>query len=474
MQIAGEIHGFDGEAVMGPKRFRRSARFSQLAIAAAREAVADAGLDTAAEADQIGVVVNAAVAGGPEIERNVRALIERGPRDLSPYFVPSTILNMAACEVAIDLGVHGPVNASALACASGTAALLEARRLIVGGEADVVIAGGTDAGISRSMFAGLALMGPLSERNDAPEEASRPFDADRDGFVFGEGAVVLVVESAEHAAARGATAYGTVAGGALTSDAFHISAPEPSGVHAARAIELALRNAGVAPEELDYICAHGTATKANDASETRAIRMALGKRADDVPASSPKSMVGHLIGAAGRAVGDGLPARHPRRGPAPHHQPAHARPRVRPRLRAADRAPGAGPHRRGQRLRLRRPELRDRDARARRGLSRGYSACAKATAAPIRSVVGGWRGQQPRHPPRRVEVGHVLQRDRPLEGDEGIGGARQLEGEVVGAALHRPRQAVADEADRPGDRASPPAPPRAGRRGSRARARAPS
>jgi 3-oxoacyl-[acyl-carrier-protein] synthase II len=299
VRIAGEIHGFDAEALLGPKRFRRSARFSQLAIAAAREAVADAGLDTAAEADQIGVVVNAAVGGEPETERNVRALVERGPRDVSPYFVPSTILNMAACEVAIDLGVHGPVNASALACASGTAALLEARRLIASGEADVVIAGGTDAGISRSMIAGLAVMGPLSERNDAPEEASRPFDADRDGFVFGEGAVVLVVESAEHAQARGARAYGTVAGGALTSDAFHISAPEPSGVHAARAIELALRNAGVTPEELDYICAHGTATKANDASETRAIRMALGARADDVPASSPKSMVGHLIGAAG-------------------------------------------------------------------------------------------------------------------------------------------------------------------------------
>jgi len=299
VRIAGEVHGFDGEAVLGPKRFRRSARFSQLAVSAAREAVADAGLDTAAESDRTGVVVNAAVAGGPETERNVRALIERGPRDLSPYFVPSTILNMAACEVAIDLGVHGPVNASALACASGTAALLEARRLILGGEADVVIAGGTDAGISRSMFAGLALMGPLSERNDAPEEASRPFDADRDGFVFGEGAVVLVVESAEHARARGADVYGAVAGGALTSDAFHISAPEPSGVHAARAIELALRNSGLAPAELDYICAHGTGTKANDASETRAIRMALGDAADGVPVSSPKSMVGHLIGAAG-------------------------------------------------------------------------------------------------------------------------------------------------------------------------------
>ncbi len=299
VQIAGEVRGFDAETLLGPKRTRRSARFSQLAVAAAREAVADAGYDAAAEADRTGVIVNAAVGGGPETERNVRALLEGGPRELSPYFVPSTILNMAACEVAIDLGAHGPVNASALACASGTAALLEARRLILGGEADVVIAGGTDAGIAKAMFAGLSLMGPLSERNDAPEEASRPFDADRDGFVFGEGAVVMVVESAGHASARSATAYGTIAGGALTSDAFHISAPEPSGAHAARAIELALRNADVTPAELHYICAHGTGTRANDASETRAIRIALGDAADDVPASSPKSMVGHLIGAAG-------------------------------------------------------------------------------------------------------------------------------------------------------------------------------
>ena len=299
VRIAGEVRGFDAEALLGAKRFRRSARFSQLAVAAAREAVADAALDTTVTADRTGVVVNAAVAGGPETERNIRTLVERGPRELSPYFVPSTILNMAACEVAIDLGIHGPVNASALACASGTAAVLEARRLILSGEADVVIAGGTDAGIAKGMFAGLALMGPLSERNDAPERASRPFDADRDGFVFGEGAVVLVVESAEHARERGATSYGTVAGGALTSDAFHISAPEPSGVHAARAIELALSSAGVSPGELDYICAHGTGTRANDAAETRAIRMALGADADGVPASSPKSMVGHLIGAAG-------------------------------------------------------------------------------------------------------------------------------------------------------------------------------
>jgi 3-oxoacyl-[acyl-carrier-protein] synthase II len=299
VQIAGEIHGFDAEATLGPKRARRSARFSQLATVAAREAVADADLEIGPIADRTAVLINSAVAGWPESDRNQRLLLEQGPSHVSPYYVPSTILNMAACEVAIDLGVHGPVNASALACASGTAALLEARRLLATGEADVVIAGGTDAGITRSMVAGLSVMGPLSQRNDDPARASRPFDADRDGFVFGEGAVVFVVESAQRATARGARCYGAIAGGALTSDAFHMSAPEPTGTYAARAIAGALRDAGVAAGELDYICAHGTATKANDAAETEAIRTALGEHADRVPASSPKSMVGHLIGAAG-------------------------------------------------------------------------------------------------------------------------------------------------------------------------------
>jgi 3-oxoacyl-[acyl-carrier-protein] synthase II len=299
VQIAGEIHGFDAEATLGPKRARRSARFSQLATVAAREAVADAGLEIAPVADRTAVLINSAVAGWPESDRNQRLLLQQGPSHVSPYYVPSTILNMAACEVAIDLGVHGPVNASALACASGTAALLEARRLLATGEADVVIAGGTDAGITRSMVAGLSVMGPLSQRNDDPVRASRPFDADRDGFVFGEGAVVFVVESGERAAARGARCYGAIAGGALTSDAFHMSAPEPTGTYAARAIAGALRDAAIAPDELDYICAHGTATKANDAAETKAIRIALGEHADRVPASSPKSMVGHQIGAAG-------------------------------------------------------------------------------------------------------------------------------------------------------------------------------
>jgi 3-oxoacyl-[acyl-carrier-protein] synthase II len=299
VRIGGEIHGFDAERELGAKRARRSARFSQLAVVAARQAVADAGLDPGANPDRVGVLVNSAVGGLPETERNILAMSAHGLREVSPYWVPSMISNMPACEVAIDCGAHGPVSASVLACASGTYALLEARRLILAGEADVVIAGGTDSGLTPTMLGGLAKMGPLSERNDEPEAASRPFDADRDGFVFGEGAVIMVVESAEHAAARGARSYGSVAGGALTSDAFHISAPEPSGVHAGRALALALERAGAQPGELDYICAHGTGTRANDASETKAIRIALGADADRVPASSPKSMVGHLIGAAG-------------------------------------------------------------------------------------------------------------------------------------------------------------------------------
>ncbi len=299
VRIAGEVQGFDADQLMGTKRARRSARFTQLAVLAAREAVADADLGVETARERTGVVVNTAVAGVPETQANVEALIAKGPRAVSAYYVPSTIPNMAACEVAIDLGLNGPVSASALACASGNAALLEARRLILAGEADVVIAGGTDAGVCAAMFAGLATMGPLSERNDEPERASRPFDADRDGFVFGEGAVLLVVESAAHASGRGARSYGSVAGGALTSDAFHISAPEPSGAEAARAIRLALQRTDTSPEEVDYICAHGTGTRANDAVETRAIRSALGAAADAVAVSSPKSMVGHLIAAAG-------------------------------------------------------------------------------------------------------------------------------------------------------------------------------
>jgi 3-oxoacyl-[acyl-carrier-protein] synthase II len=304
-RIAAEVKDFDAEALLGTKRTRRSARFSQLAIVAAREAFADAGLrpgpgvEQIADHERIGVVVNTAVSAIPETELNVTGLAHEGLRGVSPYYVPSMIPNMPACEVAIELGLHGPVTASALACASGNAALLEARRLILGGEADVVVAGGTDAGISPVMFAGLSNMGALSANNDDPEGASRPFSADRDGFVYGEGAVLFVVESAEHARNRGARTYARLAGGALTTDAFHISHPDPTGRQPRQAMRLALERTGTDPSEVDYICAHGTATRINDAVETSAIRDVYGAAADDLLVSSPKSMVGHMIGAAG-------------------------------------------------------------------------------------------------------------------------------------------------------------------------------
>lgn len=302
VRIAGEVRGFDAGQVMTYKAVRRSARFSQLAVAAAREAVDDAGVNLAngsVDPARCAAVVNTAVAGVPETQHNVERLLSGGPRTVSPYFVSSVIPNMAACEVAIALGLRGPVTAGALACASGNAALLDAQRLLLSGEADLVVAGGSDAGIAPVMLAGLSNMGPLSRRNVEPQLASRPFDRNRDGFVFGEGAVCMVLERDDHARARGATAYARLAGGALTSDAFHVTAPEPTGAQATAAIRLTLERSGLAPADVDYICAHGTSTKANDRTEARAIRAAFGTSADDVAVSSLKSMVGHLIGAAG-------------------------------------------------------------------------------------------------------------------------------------------------------------------------------
>ncbi|MEV6843156.1 beta-ketoacyl-ACP synthase II [Actinoplanes sp. NPDC051411] len=314
-KFAAEVKGFDPATVLEGKRLRRSARFTQFAISAAREAIADAGLAATADAggavpspppeggtgvtldpDRTGVVINAGVAGFDTIEAASLILHERRP---GPYFVASSLTNMPACEVAIDLGVHGPVTASALACASGNYALVEAARLIRSGEADVVVCGGTDAGVTESLMSGLSVMGALSKRNDDPAAASRPFDADRDGFLFGEGSVIMVLESRSHAERRNARVYAVMAGGALTSDAFHVSAPSPEGTHATRAITRALANAGVDPSEIDYICAHGTSTKANDRTETMAIHHAYGESAANIAVSSPKSMAGHLIGAAG-------------------------------------------------------------------------------------------------------------------------------------------------------------------------------
>lgn len=297
--IAAEVKGFDPSALLPVKRLNRSSRCTQLAIAAAREAVADAGLGSTLEGTEAAVVINCAVAGFPEVEEAVHVLEGRGARYVSPSFVASSLTNMAACEVAIDLGVHGWVNASALACASGTHALLEARRILLEGDADVVVAGGADAAITPVMFAGLSSMRGLSRNNDCPQEASRPFDAGRDGFVFGEGAVVFTLERLSSARARGARVYAEVSGGAMTADAFHIVAPDPGGTFAARAITKTLDTAQLDASGVELVCAHGTSTRANDKTETAAIHQAFGAHAPALAVTAPKSMAGHLIGAAG-------------------------------------------------------------------------------------------------------------------------------------------------------------------------------
>jgi 3-oxoacyl-[acyl-carrier-protein] synthase II len=302
-RIAAEVKDFQPTDRMTFKALKRSSRSSQMAVTAAHEALADAGLPPSLEECEAAVFINSAVSGFGEIQGATQTLATEGLRRISPNFVAASLTNMAACEVAISLGVHGPVNASALACASGAYALLEARRALLAGDADYVVAGGVDASITSVMFGGLSAMRALSTSNEAPAEASRPFDADRNGFVFGEGAVVFVLERLDQAFARGARVYAEVKGGALTSDAFHTVAPEPGGRYAAEAIRRGLQNARLDPSDVDYICAHGTSTKANDRTETAAIRAALGTAADSVAVSAPKSMTGHLIGAAGALAG---------------------------------------------------------------------------------------------------------------------------------------------------------------------------
>jgi 3-oxoacyl-[acyl-carrier-protein] synthase II len=300
VQIAAEIKGFEPRDFMDFKQARRMSRFSQIAVAAAAQAIESARLvidDT--NRDDIAVVVNTGGGGIGDVAAGERVYLEQGPTRVSPFMVPMLSPSMAACQISIQNGLRGPVVTSVAACASGVQAFVEAQRMIEHGDAEVVITGGTESAILPVAFAALANMGALSKRNDAPEQASRPFDADRDGFVFGEAAGVLVIEAAEHAERRGASIVAEVAGGGLTGDAFHISAPEPSGEGAARAMRKALRDAGMEPEEVDYVVAHGTSTPLNDATETKAIRAAFGTHADKLAVSSNKSMIGHTLGAAG-------------------------------------------------------------------------------------------------------------------------------------------------------------------------------
>ncbi|MGZ8562000.1 MAG: beta-ketoacyl-ACP synthase II [Candidatus Limnocylindria bacterium] len=300
VQIAAEVKGFDPATWMDFKQARRMSRFSQFAVAAAAQAIEDAKLEISdANRDEIGVIVNTGGGGIGDIAIGERVFLEQGGKRVSPFMVPMLSPSMAACQISIQNKLRGPVIASVAACASGVQALIDAQRLIQHGDVDVVIAGGTESAILPVAFAALANMGALSKRNDDPTGASRPFDANRDGFVFGEGAAALLVESAEHAERRGARIIAEVAGGAMTGDAFHISAPDPTGDGATRAMVRALRDAGVAPEEVDYIVAHGTSTPLNDATETKAIHGAFGAHAARLAVSSNKSMIGHTLGAAG-------------------------------------------------------------------------------------------------------------------------------------------------------------------------------
>jgi 3-oxoacyl-[acyl-carrier-protein] synthase II len=300
VRIAGEVAGFEPSAYMPAKEARRMERFAQFAVAVCRMALEDAGLEmTPAKSYATGVVMNTGGGGMNQVAMEEHTLMEKGPDRVTPFFVPLMAPNMASSQPSIQLGIRGPVITSVAACAAGTMAMVEALRLIRYGDADVVIAGGTESALLPLAFASLHNMHALSVRNDEPTRASRPFDRDRDGFVFGEGAAALVVESEEHARARDARILCELAGGAITGDAYHITAPLPSGEGAVVAMRRALQDACMGPDELEYICAHGTATPLNDAAETAAIKSAFGQRAYRIPISSNKSMIGHLLGAAG-------------------------------------------------------------------------------------------------------------------------------------------------------------------------------
>jgi 3-oxoacyl-[acyl-carrier-protein] synthase II len=301
VQIAAEVKELDVKERLGPKRVRRTDRFTQLALIAAGEAVTDAGLDF--EDDDRGqnaaVVLGTAVGGISTLLNGAYALHEQGERRVSALMIPMMMSNAAAGEIAIDYGLHGLTLSPVSACASGTHAIGEAARLVRTGAASVAICGGSEAGMHPLALAAFGNMQAVSRRNDEPERASRPFDAERDGFVIGEGASVLVLESVSRAQERGARIYAELVGYGASTDAFHITAPDEKGAGAVLSMVRALHDAGLEPGEIDYINAHGTSTPLNDAMETRAIRQVFGEHADAIPVSSTKSMIGHLLGAAG-------------------------------------------------------------------------------------------------------------------------------------------------------------------------------
>jgi 3-oxoacyl-[acyl-carrier-protein] synthase II len=298
-RIAGEVKGFDPAEAIGRKESRRMDRFSQLSVVAAREAVAQSGVDIPADATRVGALIGTGMGGMETFEAGTEALLTSGPRRVSPFFVPMMLANMASGNVSIDIGAKGPNFATVSACAASGHAMGEGALMIRRGLADVMVVGGGEAPVTRMGIAGFGAMGALSRRNDDPAGASRPFDAGRDGFVLAEGAAVLVLEERERALARGATILAEVIGYGTTDDANHMVQPGPGGEGAARAMALAMNDAAINPSDIDYINAHGTSTPLNEKLETEGVKRAFGDDAYNVPISSTKSMTGHLLGAAG-------------------------------------------------------------------------------------------------------------------------------------------------------------------------------
>lgn len=301
-QIAAEVKGFDGAALFGVREARRMDRFSQFAVAAASQALEESQLKvTDANRDRIGAVIGSAIGGISTLFEQTQVFLERGHSRVSPFLVPMMLPDTGPGMVAIHTGIRGPNLAVVTACATGTNSIGEATEIIRRGQADAMLAGGAEAAIVPIAIAGLAVMTALTSNNEDPEGASRPFDLNRDGFVMGEGAAVLVLESLEHAQARGARILAELSGYGSTNDAYHISAPAENGAGAAICMQMALDQAGLYPTDIDYINAHGTSTPLNDKSETAAIKTTFGEQAYDIPVSSTKSMTGHLLGAAGAA-----------------------------------------------------------------------------------------------------------------------------------------------------------------------------
>ena len=302
--IAAEIGDWDSSAHFDKKEVRRLDRFSEFFIVAARHAIADAGLDFQNDenaASRTGVLVGAGFGGMGSFIEEIETLVERGPRRLSPTGVPRIIPNMAAGLVSIEHNLTGPVSCVVTACSASANAIGDAAELIRRGAAEIMVAGGAEASITTFGIGSFSQSRALSTRNDDPDHASRPFDADRDGFVMGEGGAVLILESIEHAQSRQASLLAELTGYGMSADAYHITLPRPGGMGAARAMTAAIDDAGITPADLGYINAHGTSTQANDSTETAAIRIALGAAADATPVSSTKSMTGHLLGGAGAA-----------------------------------------------------------------------------------------------------------------------------------------------------------------------------